>query len=161
MGNDAANEGHCAAVNTSTSRHTTASRISLRGKVTPVGFEPTPLRNGALSHRLRPLGQSVLGTTFWHQNDCYTAVLGDLRHNSRYLWARRRTPISTPARRAPDHSHNSGGLSPPEGSSVLPELRPSVLSFRRGLLCCGRENDGANEGHCAEADTFTTRHTYG
>ena len=29
--------------------------------MTPVGFEPTPLRNGALSHRLRPLGQSVLG----------------------------------------------------------------------------------------------------
>ena len=29
-------------------------------KVTPVGFEPTPFRNGALSHRLRPLGQSVL-----------------------------------------------------------------------------------------------------
>ena len=28
-------------------------------KLTPVGFEPTPLRNGALSHRLRPLGQSV------------------------------------------------------------------------------------------------------
>jgi hypothetical protein len=25
-----------------------------------VGFEPTPFRNGALSHRLRPLGQSVL-----------------------------------------------------------------------------------------------------
>ena len=30
-------------------------------KVTPVGFEHTPLRNGALSHRLRPLGQSVSG----------------------------------------------------------------------------------------------------
>ena len=29
-------------------------------KVTPVGFEPTPFRNGALSHRLGPLGQSVL-----------------------------------------------------------------------------------------------------
>jgi hypothetical protein len=28
--------------------------------VTPVGFEPTPLRTGALSQRLRPLGQSVL-----------------------------------------------------------------------------------------------------
>ena len=28
--------------------------------VTPVGFEPTPFRNGALSHRLRPLGQTVL-----------------------------------------------------------------------------------------------------
>jgi hypothetical protein len=30
------------------------------GKMTAVGFEPTPLRNGALSHRLRPLGQTVL-----------------------------------------------------------------------------------------------------
>ena len=29
--------------------------------VTAVGFEPTPFRNGALSHRLRPLGQTVLG----------------------------------------------------------------------------------------------------
>ena len=27
--------------------------------MTAVGFEPTPLRNGALSHRLRPLGQTV------------------------------------------------------------------------------------------------------
>ena len=27
--------------------------------MTPVGFEPTPLRTGALSQRLRPLGQSV------------------------------------------------------------------------------------------------------
>ena len=29
--------------------------------MTLVGFEPTPFRNGALSHRLRPLGQSVSG----------------------------------------------------------------------------------------------------
>jgi hypothetical protein len=29
--------------------------------MTPVGFEPTPFRNGALSDRLKPLGQSVLG----------------------------------------------------------------------------------------------------
>ena len=29
-------------------------------KMTPVGFEPTPFLNGALSHRLRPLGQSVV-----------------------------------------------------------------------------------------------------
>ena len=28
--------------------------------MTAVGFEPTPLRNGALSHRLRPLGHTVL-----------------------------------------------------------------------------------------------------
>ena len=30
--------------------------------MTAVGFEPTPLRNGALSHRLRLLGQTVLKT---------------------------------------------------------------------------------------------------
>ena len=30
--------------------------------MTAVGFEPTPFRNGALSHRLRPLGQTVLKT---------------------------------------------------------------------------------------------------
>ena len=29
-------------------------------KVTAVGFEPTPFRSGALSHRLRPLGQTVM-----------------------------------------------------------------------------------------------------
>ena len=29
-------------------------------KMKAVGFEPTPFRNGALSHRLRPLGQTVL-----------------------------------------------------------------------------------------------------
>ena len=28
--------------------------------MTPVGFEPTPFRTGALSQRLRPLGQTVL-----------------------------------------------------------------------------------------------------
>ena len=28
--------------------------------MTAVGFEPTPLRTGALSQRLRPLGQTVL-----------------------------------------------------------------------------------------------------
>ena len=29
-------------------------------KLTAVGFEPTPFRTGALSQRLRPLGQTVL-----------------------------------------------------------------------------------------------------
>ena len=35
------------------------TRKALRN-VTAVGFEPTPFRNGALSHRLRPLGQTVM-----------------------------------------------------------------------------------------------------
>ena len=48
-----------------TSRHLPHNYARSPAKVTPVGFEPTPLRNGALSHRLRPLGQSVLGTNFW------------------------------------------------------------------------------------------------
>ena len=34
--------------------------------MTAVGFEPTPLRNGALSHRLRPLGQTVLNMQVMH-----------------------------------------------------------------------------------------------
>ena len=34
-------------------------------EMTAVGFEPTPLRNGALSYRLRPLGQTVLTSTWW------------------------------------------------------------------------------------------------
>ena len=32
---------------------------SVEEKVTAVGFEPTPFRTGALSQRLRPLGQTV------------------------------------------------------------------------------------------------------
>ena len=31
-------------------------------EMTAVGFEPTPLRTGALSQRLRPLGQTVLNS---------------------------------------------------------------------------------------------------
>ena len=36
------------------------SRNAFETSVTAVGFEPTPLRTGALSQRLRPLGQTVL-----------------------------------------------------------------------------------------------------
>ncbi len=35
-------------------------REALHSKVTAVGFEPTPLRTGAWSQRLRPLGQTVI-----------------------------------------------------------------------------------------------------
>ena len=37
--------------------------IGMRSKLTAVGFEPTPLRTGALSQRLRPLGQTVIKHT--------------------------------------------------------------------------------------------------
>ena len=37
-----------------------ASALASGRNVTAVGFEPTPLRTGALSQRLRPLGQTVL-----------------------------------------------------------------------------------------------------
>jgi hypothetical protein len=42
----------------------TSRRRAKPNKMTPVGFEPTPFRNGALSHRLRPLGHSVLEIRF-------------------------------------------------------------------------------------------------
>ena len=40
--------------------------VIMHSPLTAVGFEPTPLRNGALSHRLRPLGQTVLIADFEH-----------------------------------------------------------------------------------------------
>ena len=39
--------------------------------MTAVGFEPTPLRTGALSQRLRPLGQTVLRTLLWKITSAY------------------------------------------------------------------------------------------
>ena len=33
--------------------------LPMSRRMTAVGFEPTPLRNGALSRRLRPLGHAV------------------------------------------------------------------------------------------------------
>ena len=38
----------------------TQTQTSYFTTMTHVGFEPTPLRTGALSQRLRPLGQSIL-----------------------------------------------------------------------------------------------------
>ena len=48
-------------------------------KMTPVGFEPTPFRNGALSHRLRPLGQSVLAWQVGVAQSLYFCCFGLLR----------------------------------------------------------------------------------
>ena len=103
-GADGASDSLRAAVSTHTTKHPTTSGNASPAKVTPVGFEPTPLRNGALSHRLRPLGQSVLGSTFWHQDICFAALLGEFFLTSRFLWARRRAPIS-PLVRRPSGSH--------------------------------------------------------
>ena len=100
-GNGVANESHCAAVDTFTTRHSTANGISLPGKVTPVGFEPTPLRNGALSHRLRPLGQSVLGSTFWHQDICSATTLGVSFALPGVSWSAAEVRFFPPARPAP------------------------------------------------------------
>ena len=44
-----------------------------------MGFEPTPFRNGALSHRLRLLGQTVLNT-LW-QGPGMDLLLGRLPNN--------------------------------------------------------------------------------
>ena len=40
--------------------HTAELEFVMGAEVTAVGFEPTPLRTGALSQRLTPLGQTVL-----------------------------------------------------------------------------------------------------
>ena len=46
-----------------THQETAMARLApslMDGRLTAVGLEPTPFRNGALSHRLRPLGQTVM-----------------------------------------------------------------------------------------------------
>ena len=54
-------------------------------EVTAVGFEPTPLRTGALSQRLRPLGQTVLFTLrpVHHMNQHDDGALGAMTHAGR------------------------------------------------------------------------------
>ena len=50
------------------------------GQVTAVGFEPTPLRTGALSQRLRPLRQTVMFAGYdmhhisWHDDGAAEAM---------------------------------------------------------------------------------------
>jgi hypothetical protein len=68
----------------------TSRRRAKPNKMTPVGFEPTPSRNGALSHRLRPLGQSVLEIRFTYTitSELWSQVPGlqyGLDHCARHL----------------------------------------------------------------------------
>ena len=58
-------------------------------KVTAVGFKPTLFRNGALSHRLRPLGQTVM-TARVCSSQClpYALRLASTNSKSCELWAR-------------------------------------------------------------------------
>ena len=66
----------------------TSGRRIKPNKVTPVGSEPTPFRNGTLSQRLKPLGQSVLGKIRGiHAFDCRFCAKrpGSLQH---HIWSR-------------------------------------------------------------------------
>ena len=49
-------------------------------RMTPVGFEPTPLRTGALSQRLRPLGQTVSVCEAGAELDCTAKSRADSSH---------------------------------------------------------------------------------
>ena len=51
--------------------------VTVSNQMTAVGFEPTPLRTGALSQRLRQLGQTVL-TVCGVSTDAKQTVLDDL-----------------------------------------------------------------------------------
>ena len=44
-------------------------------ELTAVGFEPTPLRTGALSQRLRPLGQTVLSEVQTVELHCVAVII--------------------------------------------------------------------------------------
>ena len=69
--------------------------------MTPVGFEPTPFRNGAFSHRLRPLGQSVLVT---YPSSFVTALLYLPLHSTSTLFLMERGAGLTWATTTPGHA---------------------------------------------------------
>ena len=48
--------------------------------VTDVGFEPTPLRTGARSQRLRPLGQTVFNRTLARQFEILASLMAACVH---------------------------------------------------------------------------------
>ena len=62
----------------------------LNSAMTAVGFEPTPFRNGALSHRLRPLGQTVLSNLVV----CIKRRRRGLRSNEEHMRKRARVILS-------------------------------------------------------------------
>ena len=80
--------------NLNMSRSAEAHQLDRCVQMTAVGFEPTPLRTGALSQRLRPLGQTVLNTYFrknaHNQNSIHQAMVwNDL------AWKNKRKPFTT------------------------------------------------------------------
>ena len=71
--------------------------------MTAMGFEPTPLRNGALSHRLRPLGQTVLNGIQFVSAQCRgtaTHVATESRDAETALASARQDGDDAPGRRA-------------------------------------------------------------
>ena len=70
----------------------------------PKGFEPTPLRSGALSHRLRPLGQTVLPK---HQAAMHT-------ESDQQSWRATRATGARARSRGPRPALCSGGPAAPD-----------------------------------------------
>jgi hypothetical protein len=84
-------------------------------KLTPVGFEPTPLRTGALSQRRRPLGQSVLIDVHFLFRK---ALRSSRAPNSKAA------PSSTKSDRLQINTHRLPPTSPPPPHPTPPYLAP-------------------------------------
>ena len=63
-------------------------------EMTAVGFEPTPLRTGALSQRLRPLGQTVLNIHFSKDGHAGNLIHQKMVWND-LAWKNKRKPFAT------------------------------------------------------------------
>ena len=86
-------------------------------RVTAVGFEPTPFRTGALSQRLRPLGQTVIGnvaakllSAAGASSSTWGAFGATADTRCFALWqARRRSPLKAPSCESPQRCPRGGG----------------------------------------------------
>ena len=101
--------------------------------MTPVGFEPTPFRNGALSHRLRPLGQSVLGV-----HCVLRALMSSSSCSERQISVRRATSCSRTAKAAAFRYRRHKLSTISRASPARAKLgTPPWQSGRRGVMDIG------------------------
>ena len=118
--------------------------------MTAVGFEPTPFRNGALSHRLRPLGQTVL------KNSAAVPCWPKAKHRNKrahapQFWARNSGTECPPralwqsggrARTSPPLCANLGGSQISTARAMIRSLSSHGLSALRGGGAACRDGRG-------------------
>ena len=138
--------------------------------MTAVGFEPTPLRTGAWSQRLRPLGQTVLEAVHLPFGEEGTECPAGCRHERR--GAQQPHALLPPGAPADRAHHGTQTLPPlrvahPPAQAThgtrrsVPDFRQRQSPYRLVVRTSrrGRDNPGSTPGVDIFATTPTDRHT--